>query len=225
MTVQTWSIAPELAQYLYAIGPKEPEVLQRLRERNTGHRLGKMSLAPEQAQLLVWLAKLTQTKKYLELGVFTGYSSTAMALALPDDAQIIACDLNASFTDLAKETWQEAGIANKIELRLQPALFSLQELLDEGHAGSFDMAFIDADKAPTPQYVDLCLELVRGGGIIAIDNVLLGGRVLQAAQADSPPSVAILQQFNQAMPNDPRYVAITLPVGDGMTLLVKQTQD
>ena len=220
MTVETWTIAPELAQYLHAIGPKEPEVLQRLRERNTGHRLGKMSLAPEQAQLLVWLAKLTQTKKYLELGVFTGYSSTAMALALPEDAQIIACDLNASFTDLAIETWQEAGVANKIEL-----LFSLQELLDEGHASSFDMAFIDADKAPTPQYVDLCLELVRVGGIVAIDNVLLGGRVLQAAQADSPPSVSILQQFNQAMPSDPRYVAITLPVGDGMTLLVKQTQD
>ena len=108
---------------------------------------------------------------------------------------------------------------------MQPEVFSLQELLDEGHAGSFDMAFIDADKAPTPQYVDLCLEFVRVGGIVAIDNVLLGGRVLQAAQADSPPSVSILQQFNQAMPSDPRYVAITLPVGDGMTLLVKQTQD
>ena len=164
-------------------------------------------------------------QKILGIGRFHRLQQHSHGLALPADAQIVACDLNASFTDLAQQAWQEAGVAHKIELRLQPALFSLQELLDEGHAGSFDMVFIDADKAPTPDYVDLCLELVRGGGIIAIDNVLLGGRVLQAAQADSPPSVAILQQFNQAMPNDPRYVAITLPVGDGMTLLVKQTQD
>nr|HRM21326.1 O-methyltransferase [Neisseria sp.] len=198
MTLHTRNIDPALTDYLRNISEPEHPALAALRARSAGHRLGKMSLAPEQAQLLVWLATLTQTKKYLELGVFTGYSSTAMALALPADAQIVACDLNASFTDLAQQAWQEAGVAHKIELRLQPALFSLQELLDEGHAGSFDMVFIDADKAPTPDYVDLCLELVRGGGIIAIDNVLLGGRVLQAAQADSPPSVAILQQFNQA---------------------------
>lgn len=225
MTVQTWSIAPELAQYLHAIGPAEPEVLRRLRERNTGHRLGKMSLAPEQAQLLIWLAKLIGAKRYLELGVFTGYSSTAMALALPDDGEIVACDLNASFTALAQEVWAEAGIAHKIELRLQPALFSLQELLEEGQAESFDMAFIDADKAPTPEYVDECLKLVRVGGIVAIDNVLLGGRVLQEVDEHSPPSVSILQRFNQSMPHDPRYLSITLPVGDGMTLLIKQRQD
>lgn len=225
MTVETWSIAPELAQYLHAIGPSEPDVLQALRQRNEGHRLGKMSLAPEQAQLLTWLAKLIGAKNYLELGVFTGYSSTAMALALPDDGKVVACDLNASFTALAQEAWLEAGVQDKIELRLQPALFSLQELLDEGWHNRFDMAFIDADKAPTPQYVDLCLDLVRVGGIIAIDNVLLGGRVLQDANSKSPPSVAILQQFNLAMPKDPRYTAITLPVGDGMTLLIKHPQD
>ncbi|UOO91861.1 class I SAM-dependent methyltransferase [Vitreoscilla stercoraria] len=224
MTVASWSIAPELAQYLHAIGPSEPNILKRLRERNEGHRLGKMSLAPEQAQLLVWLAKLTGVKRYLELGVFTGYSSTAMALALPEDGRIVACDLNASFTALAQEAWQEAGVSDKIQLRLQPALFSLEELLDEGMAGTFDMAFIDADKAPTPEYVDLCLQLVRDGGIIAIDNVLLGGRVLQDADEHSPPSVAILQQFNRNMPQDPRYMAITLPVGDGMTLLIKHPQ-
>lgn len=221
MTIATWSIAPELAQYLQAIGPQEPAILQRLRERNEAHRLGKMSLAPEQAQLLVWLATLTQAKQYLELGVFTGYSSTAMALALPDDGRIVACDLNASFTEHAQAVWQEAGVAHKIDLRLQPALFSLQDLLDEGRANSFDLAFIDADKAPTPQYVDLCLQLVKVGGVIAIDNVLLGGRVLQDADEHSPPSVAILQQFNQTMPTDPRFMAITLPIGDGMTLLIK----
>ena len=224
MTVATWTIAPQLAQYLHAIGPKEPEVLQKLRQRNEGHRLGKMSLAPEQAQLLVWLAKLIGAKRYLELGVFTGYSSTAMALALPEDGQIVACDLNASFTELAQQTWQEAGIDHKIELRLQPALFSLEELLDEGMANSFDMAFIDADKAPTPEYVELCLQLVRDGGIIAIDNVLLGGRVLQDADEHSPPSVAILQRFNQSLPDDERFTAITIPVGDGMTLLIKHPQ-
>ena len=193
-----------------------------LRVRSAGHRLGKMAIAPEQAALLTWLARLMRAERYLEIGVFTGYSSTAMALALPEHGRISACDINVSFTDIARQSWADAGVAHKISLYLQPALLTLAELLEQGEALSYDIAFIDADKAPTPQYYEYCLQLVRPGGLIAIDNILLGGRVMQPADSHSPPSLRILQDFNAALPRDPRIVPITLPVGDGLTLLLKK---
>ena len=181
-----------------------------------------MAIAPEQAALLTWLARLMRAERYLEIGVFTGYSSTAMALALPEHGRISACDINVSFTDIARQSWADAGVAHKISLYLQPALLTLAELLEQGEALSYDIAFIDADKAPTPQYYEYCLQLVRPGGLIAIDNILLGGRVMQPADSHSPPSLRILQDFNAALPHDPRIVPITLPVGDGLTLLLKK---
>lgn len=222
MSTHTRNIDAALTDYLRRISAPEHPALAALRLRTEGHRLGKMAIAPEQAALLVWLAQLMGAQRYLEIGVFTGYSSTAMALALPEHGKITACDINVSFTDIARESWQAAGVTDKITLHLQPALLTLDELIDNGEAESYDMAFIDADKPPTPQYYERCLKLVRSGGLIAIDNILLGCRVMHPAEADSPPSLKILQDFNAALPHDTRVVPITLPVGDGLTLLLKK---
>ncbi len=221
MSQAALDLEPTLLHYLRGINHPEADVLARLRQHTANHRLGKMAIAPEQAQLLGWLARLTGAKHYLELGVFTGYSSTAMALMLPEDGTVTACDINATFTDIARQTWQQAGIAHKITLHLQPALLTLQDLLATGYANHYDMALIDADKAPTPHYFEGCLKLVRAGGIIAIDNVLLHGRVWDEANAQQPPSVAILKAFNAGLAHDGRVTPITLPLGDGLTLLIK----
>lgn len=222
MTVDTQNTPPGLQAYLNRIGEPEHPVLQALRGRTQNHRLGKMALAREQAALLTWLARLIRAERYLEVGVFTGYSSTAMALALPERARITACDISVTFTDIARETWRQAGVEHKIELHLQPALLTLDGLIAQGLENTYDMALIDADKPPTPQYYERCLQLVRSGGIIAIDNVLLGGRAMEEAGRDRPPSIAVLQDFNRRLPLDGRIVPITLPVGDGLTLLLKK---
>lgn len=222
MSTTATAVTPELIAYLRRIGEAEHPALADIRTQTAGHRMGKMAIAPEQAALLTWLARLIGAKNYLEIGVFTGYSSTAMALALPGDGRITACDINASFTEHARRAWQAAGVEHKITLHLQPALFTLDELIAEGKSGSFDMAFIDADKPPTPQYYERCLQLVRPGGIIAIDNILLGGRVLEQAPDNAPPAWPILQAFNAALPHDERIIPITLALGDGLTLLQKR---
>lgn len=222
MTAHTLNIAPELQAYLDAIGETEHPVLAALRGRTAHHRLGKMAIARAQAALLTWLARVLKAENYLEVGVFTGYSSTAMALALPETGRITACDINVTFTDIAREAWQAAGVAHKISLHLQPALLTLDDLIARGRSGSYDLALIDADKAPTPQYFERCLQLVRSGGVVAIDNVLLNGRVMHEAADNAPPSLHILQKFNRSLPHDNRIVPITLPVGDGLTLLLKK---
>lgn len=176
MTTHLSNVAPDLQNYLNAIGEPEHPVLTRLREKTEHHRMGKMAIAREQAAVLVWLAKLIRAEKYLEVGVFTGYSSTVLALALPKHGRITACDINVTFTDTARQVWNEAGVAHKISLHLQPALLTLDDLIAQGEAGSYDLALIDADKPPTPQYFERCLKLVRQGGIIAIDNILLNGK-------------------------------------------------
>lgn len=222
MSTAATAFTPQLAAYLQRINEPEHPALARLRAETAGHRLGKMAIAPEQAATLTWLARLIGAQHYLEIGVFTGYSSTAMALALPEHGRITACDINASFTELARQYWQAAGVEHKISLHLQPALFTLDELIAEGKSGCYDIALIDADKPPTPQYYERCLQLVRSGGIIAIDNILLGGRVMEAAAENSPPAIAILQAFNDSLPADPRIIPLTLPIGDGLTLLLKK---
>ncbi|QEY24716.1 class I SAM-dependent methyltransferase [Neisseria animalis] len=222
MTTTTTNVPPLLQNYLNEIGEAEHPVLTALRARTENHRLGKMAIAREQAALLTWLARLIRAEKYLEVGVFTGYSSTAVALTLPEHGTVTACDINVTFTDIARETWQAAGVAHKITLHLQPALLTLDDLIASGEAGSYDLALIDADKPPTPQYFERCLKLVRSGGVVAIDNVLLNGRVIENPSENVPPSLKILQDFNRNLPHDPRIVPITLPVGDGLTLLLKK---
>lgn len=222
MSIKATHFTPELLQYLQAISEPEHPILSQIRRETAKHRMGKMAIAPEQAALLALLARLINAKNYLEIGSFTGYSSTAVALALSDDARLTCCDINVSFTDYARKYWQLAGVAHKITLHLQPALITLQELSEQGLDNSFDMAFIDADKPPTPHYFESCLKLVRKGGLIVIDNLLLGGRIVENPTLNSPPSLNVLQQFNASLPQDERVIALTLPLGDGLTLLLKK---
>lgn len=213
---------PELRQYLAGINPAEAPLLAQLRAETALHRKGNMSIAPEQAQLMVWLARMIQARNYLEIGVFTGYSSTAMAMALPEDGHITACDINVTYTDIARRYWQEANVSHKIQLYLQPAIITLDKLITSNQNNYYDIALIDADKIPTPQYFERCLQLVRPGGIIAIDNVLLHGRVAQTANANESESVHIMRQFNANLINDTRIIPLTIPLGDGLTLIQKR---
>lgn len=222
MTVHCTPFSAELLAYLRQISATEHPILAQIRADTATHRLGKMAIAPEQAALLAWIAQLIDAKKYLEIGTFTGYSSTAMALALPDDAQLTCCDINVTFTNWARDYWQRVGVAHKITLYLQPAIITMDELLANGAAETYDLAFIDADKPTTPHYFERCLKLVRSGGVIAIDNMLLGGRVMHEPHDTSPPSHRILREFNANLPHDNRVVPLTLPLGDGLTLLRKK---
>lgn len=222
MTIQPNQFTSLQQQYLVKINPTEPPILTELRNETASHRKHNMSIAPEQAQLMIWLSQLIQARYYLEIGVYTGYSSTAMAMALPQDGHITACDINVTYTDIARKYWQKAGVSAKIDLYLQPALITLDHLIAQQKTGHYDLVLIDADKTPTPHYYERCLQLVRSGGIIAIDNVFLHGRVMQAEQARDSESIKILRQFNASLVHDSRIRMLTLPLGDGLTLIQKK---
>ncbi|WP_434777643.1 class I SAM-dependent methyltransferase [Neisseria sp. Ec49-e6-T10] len=225
MSRQDWTNDQNVAQYLQGIGLAEPEILKELRQQTADHRLAKMAISPSQAQFLMWLVKLINAKHYLELGVFTGYSSTAVGLTLPEDGTVTACDINKSFTDIAQQFWHKAGIDHKITLHLQPALFTLDELLEDGKINYYDLILIDADKPTTPQYYERCIKLLKIGGLIVIDNILLGGRILDnelKCSEDVPASINIMRQFNQNLHQDHRISPIALPMGDGTIILRKE---
>lgn len=218
MTNRSIQINTTLSDYLLQIGVTEPPILRALREATARHRLAKMQIAPEQGQLLGWLAHLTNARRYLEVGTFTGYSALAVALAMPEESEVLTCDVSECFTTIAREYWARAQMDHRIRLVLQPAKLTLHALLNEGRANHFDMAFIDADKPNMPDYYETCLRLVRPGGIIAIDNVFLGGRVV-APTASDPPGVHTMHAFNAYLRTDSRIRLCVLPIGDGMTLL------
>jgi len=179
-----------------------------------------MQIAPEQGQFMAMLIKLMGAERAIEVGVYTGYSALAVAEALPDDGLLMACDINADTTAIAQRYWQQGGVAHKIDLRLAPAAQTLQALLDEGQAGSFDFAFIDADKTGYRDYYELCLALLRPGGLIVVDNVLWSGAVLDA-QTDDHDTRAI-QRFNAQLRDDQRIDLSLLPVADGLSLIRKR---
>jgi caffeoyl-CoA O-methyltransferase len=212
-------LTPELASYLRQVTLREPEALRSERESTEDHPRASMQTSPEQGQFLHLLVRLLGAKKTLEVGVFMGYSSTWVALALPSDGRIVACDLSEEFTTRARHTWQAAGVTEKIELRLGPALESLDALLAEGHAGSFDFAFIDADKANYCNYYDRAFELVRTGGLIVADNVLWDGDVADPSVQDSETEA--IRAFNAKLQADPRVLLSIVPLGDGLTLACK----
>ncbi|MDF7676230.1 class I SAM-dependent methyltransferase [Neisseriaceae bacterium ESL0693] len=223
MSTQASVFSAELSTYLDSINPPEHPLLAQLGHETAQHRKGHMTIATQQVQLLVWLARLIQARFYLEIGVFTGHSSTAMAMALPDNGHITACDINVTYTDIAQHYWRLAGVDHKISLHLQPALITLKQLLAEGHAGHYDLALIDADKPPTAHYFEYCLKLVRPGGIIAIDNVLLQGRITQEPTSTrETDSLYMMRQFNASLKQDERIQVLTLPLGDGLTLIQKK---
>ncbi|WP_047237849.1 class I SAM-dependent methyltransferase [Chromobacterium subtsugae] len=221
MTSRTVALDRALHDYLFNIGVAEHPVQRELREFTAGHRLAKMQIAPEQGQFMGWLARLIGARRYLEIGVFTGYSALTVALAMPEDGEVVACDVSDTFTAIAREYWAKAGVAGRIDLRLQPALNTLQTLLDDGRGGSFDLAFIDADKPSYRDYYEACLQLVRPGGVIAIDNIFLSGRVV-APKPEDPPGVHLVHAFNASLKADPRVHMCVLPVGDGLTLCTRR---
>ncbi len=216
----TLNLTPGLYSYFQKISLREPEVLRKLREQTHKMSMSQMQISPEQGQFMRLLIELMQARKALEIGVFTGYSTLSVALSLPMDGQIIACDVNVEWTKIAKRFWEEAGVAPKIDLRLAPALQTLQELIDGGQSGTFDFAFIDADKANYNEYYEKTLILLRRGGLVAIDNVLWDGKVADLAVQDR--DTVALRELNRKLLGDERVTVSMLTIGDGLTLALKR---
>lgn len=219
MAKHKYLASEEITEYICSVSAPEHPVLKKCREETSSLPMGRMQLGMEQAPLFRVLLGLLNAKKALEIGVFTGYSSTLTALALPADGRLIACDISAEFTRKAREYWREAGVENKIELRLGSAIESLHDLIDDGQAGTFDFAFIDAEKTEYDAYYELCLQLLRAGGLMLFDNMLRGGRVLN--EDSTEPDVVAVRALNAKLGGDDRVVTALLPITDGMTLAWK----
>ena len=212
-------ITDEMADYIRTIALREPDVLRQQREATDQDPQASMQTAPEQGQFLQMLARLTGAKKTLDIGVFLGSSSTWVALALPAGGKVVACDRSEEFTQRARQLWRAAGVEDKIDLRLGPALDTLDSLIAERQAGTFDFAFIDADKANYANYYDRALVLVRAGGLIAIDNVLWHGDVIDPGKTDADTEA--IRAFNLKVHADKRVSLSLIPLGDGLTLACK----
>lgn len=216
MSKRTLTITDQLYTYLLSVSLRESSVLQRLRSETAQHPLARMQISPEQGQFMAMLLRLIGARRTLEVGVFTGYSSLCAALALPQDGRIIACDVNVEWTDIAQRYWREAGVAHKIDLRLAPAMDTLNALLAQGQGNTFDFAFIDADKNNYDAYYESCMELVRPGGVIAIDNVLWGGAVADPAVNDE--DTRAIRALNEKLHKDSRIELSLVPIADGLSL-------
>lgn len=220
MTRRTLALTDEVYDYLLANSLREDALLADLRERTSSMPLAGMQIAPEQGQFMALLARVMNARTALEIGVFTGYSSVCVARALPSDGRLVALDASEEWTRVAREYWARAGLEDRIELRLGPALGSLDALLAEGAAGQFDFAFIDADKIEYPDYYERTLQLLRNGGVMLIDNVLRDGRV--ADVGDASQDIEAMRVFNDMLHEDPRIDLSMLPLGDGLTLACKR---
>ena len=205
-----------LNEYLVRVGVREHPVLAELRRQTAELPAAQMQIAPEEGALLAILVRLLPARRILEIGTFTGYSSTAMALAQPDGGRITCCDVSREWTDIARRAWADAGVDDRVDLRLGPAVATLDELLGAGGAGSYDLAFIDADKASYDVYYERSLQLVRSGGLIAIDNVLWSGRV--ADPADDDEDTTAIRDLNAKIAADERVEIVMVPIADGVTL-------
>jgi predicted O-methyltransferase YrrM len=210
----------KIYDYMNSVSVREPPILRKLREETASHPMGGMQIPPEHGQFLALLMQMIGARRTLEVGVFTGYSSLAVALALPDDGKILACDVSEEYTSVARRYWKEAGVDHMIELRLRPALETLHELIAQRQHNRYDFAFIDADKANYEGYYECALELVRPGGLIAIDNVLWHGRVIDP-EANDADTLAI-RAINKKLLVDSRVAISMLPVSDGLTLACKR---
>ncbi len=220
MSTQTLNLDEKLYAYLQAVSLREAGILEKLRAETAGLENAQMQISPEQGQFMQLLLQLSGARQAIEIGVFTGYSSLCIALALPPEGKLVACDINHAWTDTAQRYWQAAGVADKIELRLGRAVNTLKQLLADGGAEQFDFAFIDADKAGYDTYYELCLQLLRAGGLLAIDNTLWSGRVADDNIQDDD-TVAI-RSLNKKLHLDQRVDISLLPIGDGLTLARKR---
>ena len=219
MSTQTIRMNDEIDEYLLRVSLRESDLQRRLREETATLEFGGMQISPVQGQLMRMLAGLVGARRAIEVGVFTGYSALCVALALPEDGELIACDVNEEWTAIARRYWSEAGVASRITLKIAPAVESLDALIRGGRTGEFDFAFIDADKTGYDLYYERCLELLRPGGLALFDNVLWGGAV--ADESDSSEDTEALRVFNAKISDDPRIELCMLPVGDGLTIARK----
>ena len=220
MSNKTFTMSDQLYAYMTDVSLREPDVLARLREETSRLSMSIMQIAPEQGQFMQLLVKALGIRRAIEVGVFTGYSSLCVALAMPEDGRIVACDVNKKWTDIARRYWKEAGVDNKIELRLAPALDTLDTLIEEQLENCFDFAFIDADKVGYRDYYERVLVLIRPGGLIAIDNTLWNGSV--ADKSNQTEDTQAIRDFNRRVHADERVDMSLLPVGDGLTLALKR---
>ncbi len=216
MSKRTITLDDRLYDYLHAVSLREPALLAQLREETAALPEARMQIAPEQGQFMAMLVRVMNAREILEIGTFTGYSALAMALALPPDGHIVACDVSAEWTAIGRRYWREAGVAERIELRLAPAIETLEALLADGGEDRFDFAFIDADKSGYHAYYEACLKLVRPGGLIVVDNTLWDGRVADDSVQDA--NTCAIRAFNAALHDDVRVDLSLVPIGDGLTL-------
>src|SRR5260370_25975331 len=219
MDSKTLTVSEDLLNYIASVTLREPELLKRLREETASNPRARMQITAEQGQFMALLIHLMRAKKTLEVGVFTGYSSVAVVLALPADGHITACDVSEEWTSVARRYWREAGVDKKISLHLAPAAETLDKLIGNGDAGTYDFAFIDADKTNYDRYYESALKLLRPGGLIAIDNVLWGGKVIDRSVNDE--DTVALRALNKKLHTDERVWLSMLSIGDGLTLACK----
>ncbi|MGA9853487.1 MAG: class I SAM-dependent methyltransferase [Gammaproteobacteria bacterium] len=219
MSNRTISMNDQLYEYLLKVSLREPPILKRLREETAKLPRHGMQISPEQGQFMRLLVRLMGASRCIEVGVFTGYSSLSVALALPDEGRIIACDVSEEYTAMARRYWKEAGVERKIELRLAPALETLDALLKHGEQGRYDFAFIDADKSNYLNYYERVIKLLRPGGVVAVDNVLWSGSVID--KKDKSEDTVTIRKFNETLHADRRIELSLLPIGDGLTLARK----
>ena len=220
MSRTTLTLTDELHRYLLEVSLREPDVMRRLREETASHPQAQMQIAPEQGQFMAFLARLVGARKALEVGVFTGYSALAVTLAMPADGRLVACDISEEFTAVARRYWREAGVDHRVDLRIAPAIETLDALLSSGEAGSFDLAFIDADKTGYDAYYERALVLLRPGGLIVLDNMLQDGKA--ADPSSTEPGVVAIRALNRKLRDDERVDLSLLPVADGITLARKR---
>lgn len=220
MSSKTFTLSEGLHQYLLDASLRDHPVLAELRRVTLADPMARMQISPEQGQFMALLVKLMGAKRCLEVGVFTGYSSLCVAMALPEDGRIIACDVSEDWTRIGREHWAKAGVTHKIDLRLAPALETLDALIASGLTGSFDFCFIDADKTNYRGYYERALQLLRVGGLIAIDNTLWSGKV--AEPDNTEPDTVALRELNAFLKTDQRVELSLLPIGDGLTLALKK---
>lgn len=220
MSNKTLGFSDRLYDYFVSVSLREPDILRKLRAETATHPMSMMQIAPEQGQFMALLVQLMGATKILEIGVFTGYSSLAVALALPPNGKIIACDVSEEYTSIARRYWEAAGVADKIDLRIAPAVKTLDTLIASGESGTFDFAFIDADKGNYENYYERSLQLLRKGGLTAIDNVLWGGSVAEPSDRDD--STVAIRAINQKLHEDERITLSMVPIADGLTLALKR---
>lgn len=220
MSAKSIGLSDDLHAYLLRAGVREPEVLRKLREETQDIPQHNMQIAPEQGAFMSLLAEVTGARRYLEVGTFTGYSALAVALAMPPDGHLLCCDVSEEWTSVARRYWSEAGVADRIELRLAPALETLDALLADGAEGSYDYAFVDADKTNYGAYYERLLRLMRPGGLMLFDNVLWGGDVIDPAIDDE--DTRAIRDLNDHLASDERVSVSMLPVADGLTLARKR---